>query len=67
VPTISERPTQREYGPPREPGLHRETCGFTAICKCRWVRWGIDQGAASTVYAKHVKGCKAHRVEVDAA
>ena len=64
MPDILEaQPTRREYGPPREPGVHRERHGFTAMCACLWVRWEPDQKAATEQYAKHVKGCKVHGVE----
>lgn len=66
MPTISDRPTTQRYGPPPKLGVHPDGGGYTATCQCQHVRWSPDQKAAATEYAKHVKGCKAHRVEVPA-
>lgn len=66
MPTISGRPGPTHYGPPPRIGVVAEADGFTATCECQHVRWDADQKTAATEYAKHVKGCKAHRVEVAA-
>lgn len=59
------RPAPR-YGPMPYIGIAREADGFTATCQCGHLRWDADQKRAATEYAKHVKGCKSHRVEVAA-
>lgn len=59
------RPTSR-YGPPPQLGIHPEAGGFVATCRCQHIHWSADQKTAATEYAKHVKGCKSHRVEVAA-
>ena len=53
------RPPAVSYGPPPRLGVQPDGDGYTATCKCSWLRWTPDQKAAATEYAKHVKGCKA--------
>ena len=48
------------YGPPPRLGVQPDGTGYTATCKCLWLKWTPDQKTAATDYAKHVKSCKAH-------
>lgn len=57
-------PTEPDrYGPPPRLGVQPDGGGYTATCECMWLKWSADQKTAATEYAKHVKSCKAHKVE----